>query len=255
MPQKIDLTGQVFGRLTVIEEEIPRKTKRIRWICQCECGTIKAISSNDLRMGKTLSCGCLRNDKVRQAIGNKLEGQRFGKLIVLEQVNSILEPSGILRTAWKCHCDCGNDVIVKTINLKSGDTTSCGCSISKGEEKISRILRENNVNFSSQYVFEDLLSENGSYLKFDFAVFEKNKLSYLIEYNGIQHYEVIDHFGGKENFKKQQNNDLRKIEYCKSKKIPLIIISYQDYEEINYQMIEEKYNEALLGYRKNEREI
>jgi hypothetical protein len=39
-------------------------------------------------------------------------------------------------------------------------------------------------------------------LKFDFAVFEENKLSYLIEYNGIQHYEIIDYFGGKENFKK-----------------------------------------------------
>lgn len=245
MPQKIDLTGQVFGRLTVLKEEIPKKTKRVRWICQCECGTIKPIGSNELRSGKTLSCGCLRNEKVRQAIGNKLEGKRFGKLTVLKQVDSILECSGTLRTAWKCHCDCGNDIIVKTINLKSGDTTSCGCSASKGEEKISEILRQNNINFSSQYVFKDLLSENGGYLKFDFAIFEDNRLSYLIEYNGIQHYEAIDYFNGNEGFLKQKSNDMKKIEYCKEKRIPLIIIPYWDYDKITYQMIKERYDEAL----------
>lgn len=127
MPQKIDLTGQVFGRLTVLKEEIPKKTKRVRWICQCECGTIKPIGSNELRSGKTLSCGCLRNEKVRQAIGNKLEGKRFGRLTVLKQVDSIQEQSGALRTAWLCECSCGNQVVVKTINLKNGDTKSCGC--------------------------------------------------------------------------------------------------------------------------------
>lgn len=124
---KIDLTGQVFGRLTVLHEENPRTTKRIKWTCQCKCGTIKNIYGNDLRQGKVLSCGCLRNERVREAVGNQLEGQRFGRLIILRQAESIREPSGILRTAWLCRCDCGKEIIAKTLNLKAGDTQSCGC--------------------------------------------------------------------------------------------------------------------------------
>ena len=74
MPKKIDLTGQVFGRLTVLGEENPRTTKELKWLCRCECGKLKAIRGYDLRHNKTLSCGCLRNERVREAVGNKLEG-------------------------------------------------------------------------------------------------------------------------------------------------------------------------------------
>lgn len=51
-----------------------------------------------------------------------LKGQRYHKLIVLESVESI---EG--RSAWKCQCDCGIIKIIKTENLRNGDTKSCGC--------------------------------------------------------------------------------------------------------------------------------
>jgi hypothetical protein len=56
----IDLTGSKFGRLTVIRLEGLKPT---RWVCRCECGNEKIIRKNDL--GKTISCGCLRAEKIR----------------------------------------------------------------------------------------------------------------------------------------------------------------------------------------------
>ena len=57
---------------------------------------------------------------------------------------------------------------------------SCGCIISKGEYKIKQILQNNNISFEEQKTFDDLKSEKGFLLKFDFFV---NK-QYLIEFDG-----------------------------------------------------------------------
>ena len=64
MGKKIDLTGQRFGRLVVIEEAPSRKGSAM-WICKCDCGNItKAIRGSDLRNGKVMSCRCLHNELV-----------------------------------------------------------------------------------------------------------------------------------------------------------------------------------------------
>lgn len=54
-----DLTGQVFGRLTVLGYSHQDQYNRSHWVCLCECGNKKTISSNSLSSGKTRSCGCL----------------------------------------------------------------------------------------------------------------------------------------------------------------------------------------------------
>ena len=232
MANLIDITGQKFGRLTALRVDDDNQNKHCgtKWICECDCGTIKSIRGYDLRKGKVLSCGCLRNEKVREAIGNHLEGQRFGKLTVKYQVDSIKESSGMLRTAWLCQCDCGNEVIVKTINLKSGDTQSCGCHVlSHSEVEIERILKQNNISFSQQFTFADLKSSKNKVLRFDFAIFNnEHKLAYLLEYNGQQHYTPVEHFGGEEYFKALRENDLKKQQYCELHNIPLFVIKYTD---------------------------
>jgi hypothetical protein len=70
MGKKIDLTNQNFGRLTVLKENGKDSKGKILWSCQCSCGTIKDIRGSDLRSGKTLSCGCLRNSRVRESKKN-----------------------------------------------------------------------------------------------------------------------------------------------------------------------------------------
>lgn len=57
--KKIDLTGKIFGRLTVIKE-ISISTRRTFWECRCECGKIKVVVGDALKNGDTRSCGCLR---------------------------------------------------------------------------------------------------------------------------------------------------------------------------------------------------
>lgn len=54
----IDITGQKFNRLTVIEEVLP-KCKPAKWVCQCDCGNIKQVIGASLKNGSTKSCGCL----------------------------------------------------------------------------------------------------------------------------------------------------------------------------------------------------
>lgn len=61
-----------------------------------------------------------------------LTGQRYGRLTVVEQAKTHVTPGGRNVYMWRCVCDCGNEVIVDTNSLKSGNTTACGCRQSLG---------------------------------------------------------------------------------------------------------------------------
>lgn len=65
MGKFIDLTGQRFGRLTVIQRA-ENKGVITRWLCECDCGNEKVIRAQDLKEGKTQSCGCLRSELVSE---------------------------------------------------------------------------------------------------------------------------------------------------------------------------------------------
>lgn len=56
-----------------------------------------------------------------------LTGKQFGHLVVLEQAEDNVLPSGLHEKMWLCHCDCGNDTVVRGAFLRSGHTKSCGC--------------------------------------------------------------------------------------------------------------------------------
>ena len=58
----IDLTGNIYGRLTVICQVENTKEGRARWKCRCDCGNEKDIPGKDLRRGNIKSCGCLRRE-------------------------------------------------------------------------------------------------------------------------------------------------------------------------------------------------
>jgi hypothetical protein len=69
MPAFLDLTNQIFGRLTVLSRHPERKDNRTQWICQCSCEnkTIVVIQMGSLRSGATQSCGCLQKEAVTKS--------------------------------------------------------------------------------------------------------------------------------------------------------------------------------------------
>ena len=58
---------------------------------------------------------------------DNLLGRRFGRLIVKDRAEDTVSKSGRHRVMWVCSCDCGNEVVVLSDNLKRGKTQSCGC--------------------------------------------------------------------------------------------------------------------------------
>lgn len=67
MAKKKDLTGQVFGRLTVTGIVVEsRGSKNLRWHADCECGGSTTVTTCSLSSGKTRSCGCLHADTMTQ---------------------------------------------------------------------------------------------------------------------------------------------------------------------------------------------
>ena len=56
-----------------------------------------------------------------------LEGERYGKLVVMEEAEPIYSKTGKMIRRWKCKCDCGNITIVRHGDLRNGSTVSCGC--------------------------------------------------------------------------------------------------------------------------------
>lgn len=70
--RKIDLTGQRFGCLTVIEEaEKIEGNRHIRWLCVCDCGTKTLVLGYNLKSGDVKSCGCLHRELAAERTRNR----------------------------------------------------------------------------------------------------------------------------------------------------------------------------------------
>lgn len=140
----IDLTGQRFGKLTVLsraEDYISPKGRHVvRWLCKCDCGKIKKIHGTALRQGLSMSCGCTPSRKA-----DDLSGNIYGKLTVLSRAKNKICGDGTQKVMWNCKCSCGNTVVVAGINLKTGATKSCGCNKNNKEN-----LKKNTFN-----IFDD----------------------------------------------------------------------------------------------------
>ena len=84
---KKDLTGQHFGRLTVIGDGGKNKKGRQYWRCRCTCGNETLVEESHLKAGHTKSCGCYRRERPRERSVD-LTGQQFGRLTVIEPIKN-----------------------------------------------------------------------------------------------------------------------------------------------------------------------
>lgn len=236
-----DIIGKRYNRLIVLERDYSYKTKSRNsyWKCLCDCGNITIASRKSLLSGDCQSCGCYHCDLSRQLKKKDLKGNRYGELTVLEEdtsyriINNISDP----RIYWKCQCSCGNVKTFSSHQLQKHEVFSCGCKLikSKGEARIQEILESNNISFEVQYNDERMVLRSGARPRFDFAFKKNNKIVFLLEYHGEQHYSYnkgCSSWNNEENFIKTQDRDNQKIAICERLNIPLEIISYKEYSKL-----------------------
>lgn len=121
MPVRQDISGQRFGRLTVVEWSHRDQHYHNHWRCRCVCGNEAVVNVSRLRNGHTRSCGCLHVEHLNRDQVMDLTGQRFGRLSVI----SFSHIDGC--SHWKCVCDCNSECVVSIGSLRNGNTQSCGC--------------------------------------------------------------------------------------------------------------------------------
>lgn len=230
-----DLSKKTFGNLTVVsldrelmdkrkEQGLPKSTF---WRCECKCGKIISVRAPDLKNGNTSSCGCNKR--------KDLSGKIFGDLKVIQYDEQ--KSKSLKHTYYKVQCICGKIFSTRGENLLQLRTTSCGCqNRSYSERIIEKILEESKIPFKTEYSFSDLLGNNTNPLRFDFVIFNKEKIT-IIECQGEQHYNPVDHFGGEKQFLRQQSYDNKKREYCKQHNLRLIEIPYWDFDKIDSEYL------------------
>lgn len=302
----IDLTGKQFGYWTVIRQDFNYckehniKVPKPYWVCECKCGKIKSVCGDNLRNGKSQSCGCYKKELQSKELIEELLGKHINNFTVIEVDKDFYKNKtyAAYKTAFKCRCDCGNtfSTIGETIRqnrvhrcsecnkkrigemsfknltgqtfgllyvekflrmidsralylckckcgrykevlgkeLTNGHVKSCGCLRSVGENKIKIILEENNIPFEEQKTFSNCYINNkANKSKFDFYI----NNSFLLEFDGIQHYKSTSGWNDEESFQKTKERDEYKNQWCRENNIPLKRIPYWKLNNITIENI------------------
>lgn len=244
-----DLSDKQFGFLKPLYR-INNIGKHTAWRCRCiRDNNIVDVRVDHLKEGKVISCGCYNKEKAiehMKRINHKgknmkdITGQRSGYLIALEPTEKRIGHGNNSHVVWKCQClnpIHGNDKIfceATTTDITTKNKTSCGCIKSKGETEIAHLLLNAKIPFETQKTFENCRFPNTNFLaKFDFYV----NNSYLIEFDGIQHFKEGSGYGWGESLEEIQKRDEYKNQWCKEHNIPLIRISYKQLGKITIKDI------------------
>ena len=108
------------------------------------------------------------------------------------------------------------------------------CNSSRGETKIDKYLKDNNIKYESQKKFDECKYKNK--IPFDFYLPDYNL---CIEFDGVQHFEPVNKFGGEEALKINKEKDSIKNKFCKDNNIDLLRIHYTEINNIT-NIIKEK---------------
>lgn len=219
-----NIDGNKFGRLTVLES-LWNKDRKPQVKCKCDCGNVVVLDRNSVITGHTQSCGCLQKEAMRKLREKDDTGyiSDFGV--------TILQPyqrNDKGQMVWECECGyCGKHFYELPARIKNNHVRSCGCLISSSMESyIKKFLDENNVDYETQYTYDDCLNDKGNKLRFDFAIKKNSEVFYLIEYDGEQHFRSVEYFGGNKGFEARQKYDNIKNDYCRTHNIPLLRLPY-----------------------------
>ena len=176
-------------------------------------------------MGK----GCPECHKERIGRSNAMSHEEYAErlrdvnhdiMIIGEYINNLTP------TLHKCLID-GYEWYATPAHILCG--TGCPqCKETNGERIVRHWLEAHNILYEFQKKFDDCRDKY--VLSFDFYLSDYNA---IIEFQGRQHYEPIDYFGGEGKFEQQVNHDKIKLDYCKQNNIRLLCIKYdEDIDEV-----------------------
>ena len=287
---KEDLTGQVFNYYTVLKDDGTKCSDgSTAWLCECICGTKKHIKGYDLKSGRRQSCGCMRLKTIGKKSQKDITNQKFNKLTALYPLNIKSGTTYLWHCKCECgnECDvsisnltsgsvksCGclqkekvsnlltnlyneerNSLInttilgflvedAKSINGKTYIYAKCPYCETKKWFRLADI--KNNISFQREYSFDSCRDKNP--LPFDFYIDNK----YIIEYDGIGHYEATDGWNTKERVEKTQEHDIIKNQWCFNNNIPIIRIPYTQYNNLCLKDLLLETTTFLVKENKNE---
>ena len=231
--------GEIINKIQIIERDYnpPWKGHETAYKVKClKCKEYWTARKSDIQRGEH-DCN---HKKGGRGHGNLVKGTKFGFLTITGNFKSHKGESGKYSTYYEVQCECGSKPFyVRKEHLtgqggRHSHTISCGCnSKSSGEIKISQLLDILQIQYKEQYSIPEL----SQFMKFDFAIFDGQNLRALIEYDGVQHFKIVEKWGGEEKLKTQQERDKRKDEYCKKKGIPLIRIPYTDFKVLDEEYL------------------
>lgn len=230
--------GDRFGKLTIIKLIGPKNnyTRSIWYECKCDCGNIIQACGKDLRYGSPKSCGCITADIHLNQIKQKYKNKTYNFLTAIEPTTQRTSNGSII---WHFKCICGKDCYYNISYVKNNIILSCGCkSISYGELEIKKILDKYNINYIyNKQFFKDLIFDKGI-LRYDFIILDENNNPIrIIEFDGKQHFQSINYFGGIDAFNRRKQLDAFKNQYALTHNIPLIRIPYTELNNISYDLL------------------
>ena len=171
---------------------------------------------------KGYGCGVCGKKQINISNGNQITQEEFIRRGKLVSENLTFE-----RTIYKSKredviitCKLHGDYISKAEMILKG----CGCpkcTISKGEQEVEKWLISKGIEYITQKTFKDCVYKKQ--LPFDFYLPAYNL---CIEYDGKQHYQSVEFFGGQEGFQNRVLKDIIKDNFCRISGIQLLRISY-----------------------------
>lgn len=205
-----------------------------------ECGKEIMMSRTNFLKGKRCrDCSYKKNGLNRRFTQKELE-RRVSELGDGEYVLQSQYETSNKQVLLK-HKVCGSEWLNFPNNFLHHGIVCPNCTHikSKGEDLVKEYFDNNNIKYKFQFTFEDLKDKRK--LAYDFGVFnESGYLTYLVEYDGEQHFRPVEYFGGVEGFKKSQHRDNLKNKYALKNGIKLIRIAYN--EDV-YEKLKEVHNE------------
>jgi hypothetical protein len=205
---------------------------------ECKCGEKFNVSLNNYicaNCRQCSNCGHSRGSENQRGYSIK----SIKEILKIKNKNLIVLSKKYINAKEniKLKCKECNEVFERTWDsLNNRNLINCpSCNCSKGEKTVREFLIDNNIQYGKEVCFNDLLSDYGNALRFDFIVYFNNNIKFAVEYDGEFHYEPIT---GYDNFEKLKYHDRLKNEYCIKNNIPLIRIPYWDFDNIEEILID-----------------